>query len=74
MRDNQLQVAYDDDPDWFVLTELERATGQTKANLLLPSQGFGLHDLCDALLVTGWVRRDDDRLLLQGNVPVRLCP
>ena len=70
MRDNQLQVAYDDDDTaWFVLTELDGVTGQQKAKLLLPSQGFGLHHLCDALLATGWVWRDDDRLMMRSDVP-----
>ncbi len=57
--DHLLQTAEairaDGHPDWFVLTELDCATGQSKANLLLPSQGFGLHHLGDALLATGWV-------------------
>jgi hypothetical protein len=53
-----------------VLTKLDRAKGQAQANLLLPSRGFGLHHLGDPFLATGWVRRDDDRLLLQDNVSV----
>lgn len=69
MRDNQLQVAYDDDDTaWFVLTELDGVTGQQEAKVLLASQGFGLHHLCDALLATGSVRRDEDRLMMRSDV------
>lgn len=68
MRDQLLQLDYDrGDPDWFVLRVIEPQSGREVSHVLLPSEGFQLNQLREALQATDWVAAAGDQLLLHSD-------